>query len=128
MLEEGLHIYKKFLPEDHIKTAEALEGLGEVYLLEGDLRMSEKFLDSALNIVQKNNHPSAYKCLESFATLNLKKSEKVLYQGDVKEAERLKAQAINDLKKALEIIKTRFPEDSPHKARVESKLLNLNTN
>lgn len=102
-----------------------LRETGQLYLLENNLEIAEDFLNKSLNTYQKNSHPSEYKCLEIFSDLHFKKSLKASSKKDTKSAQNFKIQSINDLKKALKIIKTHFPEDSPHIPRIQDKLKKL---
>lgn len=125
LLEQSFTICKNRYGKNHTETASILENLGQVYLLEGNLKKAEIFLTEALDIFQEKKHPSAYKCLESFSALHLKQSEIAAGKGNMEEAYSLKGQALNDLTKALEIVKNHFPEDSPHIFRIQQKLLPL---
>lgn len=125
LLENSLLVYQNHYGKDHIKTASILETLGQVYFLKNNLQVAEEFFFRALSIWQKNNHPSAYKGLESLAEVHLKKSEEAIHKKDVKSSQIFRAQALNDLKKALEIVKAHFPPNSPQRARIELKLRDI---
>lgn len=125
LLEKSHMNYAKHYGEQHVETAGVLRNLGQVYLLEGNLKVAEEFFSKALSVFQQNNHPSVYKCLESFSDLHLKQSHQAIQKNAKEDAQNLKTQGINDLKNALNIIKTHFPKDSPHIERIQSKLNKL---
>ena len=121
LLEESLTFYQKTYGEDHIETARVLNNLGQVYLLEGRQNASERFMKRALAIFQYRKHPESYKALESLADLYLKRS----VQEKMGQSQGFKKQAIDSLKKALEIVKNHFPDDSSHTVRIQSRLEKL---
>ncbi|MBA3814665.1 MAG: tetratricopeptide repeat protein [Alphaproteobacteria bacterium] len=126
MLENTLLNYERYYGKNHINTAHILESLGQIYFLENNLQLAENFLNTALFICQKNKHPHEYKCLEDFSDLHLKKSDEASRKGDKESEKSFRAQAITDLTKALEILKTHFPEDSAHRIRIQGKIKGLN--
>jgi tetratricopeptide (TPR) repeat protein len=121
ILEDCLVVYKK----NNNRTGNILKSLGDLYLLEKNLEKAEDFLNKALETFRNDKSPLEYECLESFSELHLKKSQEAIKSSKLKEAERFKAQAMNDLKQALEIVKTHFPADSPHIARIQNKIKQL---
>ncbi|HUX79460.1 MAG TPA: tetratricopeptide repeat protein, partial [Alphaproteobacteria bacterium] len=125
LLEKSLFVYKKYYNDSHIETSQILRDLGHVYLLEGYISKAENLFIKSLKIFQDNQHPDAYKTLEYLAELSLKKSALLENKQNLQEAQNFKTQAINYLKQALEIVKTHFPANSPHIARIESKLKSL---
>lgn len=125
LIEESLLVYEKHYGKDHIETAQVLESLGQVYLVESNLKIAENCFLRALRNFQKYKHPKAYVSLEDLATLYLKKSEEATRKNAMEEAKYFKLQAINDLKQALEIVKTHFPVDSPHITRIQDKIKRL---
>lgn len=122
-LNNALISYENHYGKNHLETAHLLKSLGQVYLLENNLKIAEEFLGKALDIFQKNKHPHEYKCLEDFSELYQKKAEKANKAGLVKQAQQFKNQAHQHLKQALDIVKTHFPEDSPHTRRIQSKFI-----
>lgn len=124
-LKQSLISYENQYGKDHIETAHMLESLGEVYLLEDNLKIAQGMLSRALDILQRNKHPGAYKCLESFADLHLKQSMEAAHRQAMKVAQHFKTQANNELNQAFEIVKTHFPVNSPHRVRIELKLKNI---
>lgn len=121
-LDEALIFYENYYGKEHIQTASLLMNLGQVYFLEGNLKPAEDFFSRAITIFQKNKHPNEYKCLENFANLQLKKYEAATHKKAIEEAEYFKGKIVNNLKKALEIVKAYFPEDAPHIFRIQKKL------
>lgn len=122
IFEDCLVAYKR---NDCTAMVAVFEQLGELYLLENDLENAEDFLNKALKIFRNDKQPKEYTCLESLAELYLKKSAEVANKGNVKKAQCFKTQAIDDLKKALEVVTVYFPVDSPHRARIQNKLKKL---
>ncbi|MBX9786595.1 MAG: tetratricopeptide repeat protein [Alphaproteobacteria bacterium] len=120
--EECLKAYEMHYGKEHVQSALILQALGKTYLLENNLEISEKFLQKALEIHQKENHPYVYAVLENLSEVYAKKSKQA---GNDQESQLFEKKAIDYLKQALQIIKTRFPENSPHTTRIQSKLENL---
>lgn len=125
LLYESIVIFEKQGGKDHLKTASPLRSLGQVYLCEGHLEEAEVFLQKSLKILQDNNHPQSYATLEVLSELYLNKAFLQKDQKDLQQYTKLKNQAFNYLKEALSIVKNRFPEDSPHVARIQAKLNSL---
>lgn len=125
LFEGCLSVYIKNYGKDSIDTADVLRELGEIYLLGKNIEKAEDFLTKALNINQMRKHPLRYKVLELYADLHIKKSLYAANKGDTQQALNFKMLAINDLKQALEIVTTHFPEDSPHRTRIEKKIEKL---
>jgi tetratricopeptide (TPR) repeat protein len=125
ILESVLVNYENHYGKDHTEVAQVLKELGQVYLLEGNVETAEKYIYKALNISQLNKHPESYSCLELLSELYVKKSEEAVHKSSMEEAQMFKVQAINNLRKALEIIRAHFPVDSPHRTRIELKLKKL---
>jgi tetratricopeptide (TPR) repeat protein len=125
ILGQSLAIYKKHYGEDHIQTAKVSNALGENYLLEGKLETAEISLNRALDIFQKTSHPEIYTVFENLSTLYTKKAAQAKDAGNSEQSQHFKVQAIDYLKQAAEVIKTRFPQPSPHNTRIQSKLKEL---
>lgn len=125
LFNKSLEIFKSNYEKNHNKTAYTLEYLGQAYLKEGDLKAAEECLNKSLNILSTNHHPSIHITLESLSDLYLKKSEESTCKAAMKESQYLKTQAINELRKSLEIVKKHYSEDSPHIIRIERKLKNM---
>ncbi|WP_032112537.1 tetratricopeptide repeat protein [Candidatus Paracaedibacter symbiosus] len=122
ILEQVLTIYQINYGNTNIATAYALNALGEVYFIENNIKVSERFFNEACRIFRQNNHPDSYKCLENLSELYLKKSVVAQNEGNIKLEKDFKNQLINYLKQALEILQSRFPNNSPHTVRIKSKL------
>jgi tetratricopeptide (TPR) repeat protein len=125
ILKQTLIIYEQTYGKNHIRTAGVLKDLGLVYLLEDKLETAEILLVKALDIFQQNNHPDSYLFLENLTKLFLKKSLVEMNKGNLQQSQNLKNQAIGYLKQALTVVKERLPEDSPHIARIQTKLNGL---
>lgn len=123
-LEKALNYYMNDFGENHVETAQILKDLGDVYFLEGNLEAAESLFTRALTIFQEKNHPSAYKCLESFSDMAAKKYQETK-EKNVEEAQYFKTKAVDELSKALEIVKAALPPDAPHIMRIEAKLKKL---
>ena len=125
LLKETLAVYEKYYGKTHIKTARVIRNLGNVYFLRGQLELSEHFYYQALEIFQKHQHSEIYRALENLADVYLQKSLQAQNKGKKKNSLAFKAQALKDLKKALQIAKAWFPENSPHIKRIQDKLYEL---
>jgi tetratricopeptide (TPR) repeat protein len=125
LLESGLVFREEFYGEEHFQTAKVLRDLGKVYLLENNIEKADAFFKRSLSIFQKRKHIEIYTTLESLAELYLKKLLLMKDKGDEEQYKYFKNQAIDYLKQALNVVKTRFPADSPHKQPIELKLKNL---
>jgi tetratricopeptide (TPR) repeat protein len=122
-----LTICEKYYGQAHLKTAQALLELGQVYFLKGNLDSAEKFIQRALNIFEQSRHPQVYKCLENLSEIYQHKCNQAKAQGLglAVEIENFNKDSINYLKQALDIAKAHFPEDSSHINRIQSKLRTL---
>ncbi len=121
-LEQSQNIYEKVYGQNHNETARVLQGLSKAYLLEGNLKEAERFLQHALVNFQQSKHSDIYIVYEDLAEVEFKKAEDAKHQGNTKQAQTYKTQAIRYLKQALETVKAHFPKDSPHIQRVQSKM------
>jgi tetratricopeptide (TPR) repeat protein/DNA-binding CsgD family transcriptional regulator/GTPase SAR1 family protein len=117
--------FKKKYGENYISTAEALRCLGQTSLAVGDLETAEGYLRKALEITKKINHSDVYLILETIAELYLKKFENEATIRNEQSSQILKKQARDSLAQALEIVKINFPENSPHRKRLELRLKGL---
>lgn len=124
-LQKNLKIYEDQFGKAHLKTAYILRDLGRVYLLEDHIETAEKFFDKALGIFQQSEHPELYSCLENLSDLYQKKSEHAKNSGFSTQSQNFNKQGSRYLKQALEIVKTHFPADSPHRERIQTKLKSL---
>jgi tetratricopeptide (TPR) repeat protein len=122
VLQTSLPVYEKHYGRDHLETARILRNLGQIYLLRNHMEAAERFTNRSLVIFQKNNHPQSYASLENLAELFLAKS---INENNPQQAKIFKEQATDLLRQALEVVKAHFPENSPHIARIQSKLLDL---
>ena len=122
LIEKSLIIHERHYGKEHIETARVLRSMGQTYLLEGRFENAENLFHKTLKIFQRNKHPQVHQSLESLAELHLQKSVHAGNQGDKTQTQNLKTQAISYLTQALEVVKAHFPEDSPHIARIESKI------
>jgi tetratricopeptide (TPR) repeat protein len=126
MLKQALTIYETIYGEYHIQTAGVLNSLGEVSMLNGDIEKAEHLFSKSLNIFRQNKHPESYNALENLSNLYLSKSKQEMNKGNIDNASDLKAQSVNYLKQALEILTTYCPKDSLHIRRIRFKLKTLN--
>ena len=122
---KSLLAYEKHYGKNHIETARILKSLGQNYLLQDDIKNAEAYFGNALNIFQKNNHSDLYMIYEDLAQLYQKKSTLEINKVNIQQAQQFETQAFIYLKKALELVKTHFPEDSPHIIRIQNKLNNI---
>ncbi len=120
-----LRNYGRVKGENQIEVAKTLQSLGEVNLLENRMDASETFIKKALEIFLKNKHSESYACWENLAEVSMKNSSIALKRGDSQQSQKFKKQAIDNLKKALEMLKAHELEFSPHFTRIQSKLKKL---
>ncbi|OJW55190.1 MAG: hypothetical protein BGO67_05305 [Alphaproteobacteria bacterium 41-28] len=123
--EKSLKRCEKYDGKNSVKTAYILRNLGHTYLLEGNTDVAENLIIKSLDTFYQNKHPESFKALESLAEVYLKKSIDFANKGDTQVSQKFKTQALNSLKQSLVIVKTHFPKKSPHVARIQSKLQNL---
>ncbi len=122
LLNQTLIAYEKNYGKSHIETGRVLKELGEAHFGEGDLALAESYFSKALELFQKNEHTDQFMVLESLAQLYTEKSKLAEAQGNEQVSRNDATQAISFLRQALEIVKTRFPEKSPHLKRLQLKL------
>lgn len=125
LFEKTLLVYEKEYGKNHVETARAWRVFGEASLAEGSLETAEDSLQKALQIVQESNHTDSHMVLEDLGQLYLTKSKLAENQGNIKEIKKYEKQGIDFFKQALDVVKTRFPENSPHTKRIQSKLETL---
>lgn len=111
LLEKSIPIYEKTYGMRNVETARVVRTLGQTYLLKGDLKTAKIHFENILNIFQENKHPDVYKVGEDLADLFL-----------IVES---KDKTIGYLTQSLEVVKTAFPENSPHRIRIQDKLQSL---
>lgn len=125
-LKKSLCIYENLYGKKHLRVAEPLRYLGELYLKLGDVRKAEELMQQSLHILKTNseapNHPDQHWSLESLATLYEHKAEEAMKNGRPQESIRSKQQAKNYLKEALTIAEAHFPKDSAHTQRIQQRL------
>lgn len=125
LLEKSLVGYEKYYEKDHIEYGRVLVIMGENALLGGDLELAEKHFQKTLEIFKNKNHPDSYTSLEGLAELYLRKSKAFATEGALQPSKDFMVKANTCLQQALEIVKTHFPENSPHIMRIQSKLKKL---
>jgi tetratricopeptide (TPR) repeat protein len=122
LLKKGLVVIEKTYGKNHADTGAVLKEIGKTFLAEGNLKIAEEMMNQTHSIFTKINHPDKYEVLEILATICQKKSLTLANRGESPAAMRLKAQARFYLAQALKVVKTYFPEDSPHSNRIQSKI------
>lgn len=125
LLKASIPAHEETYGKDHVETARVINILAQTYLLTGDLTVAEAYLKKILRIFQENKHPDVYKVYEDLSDLELKKAQNAESQERSQEAEDHKAQAINYLMQAQEIVKATFSENSPHFIRIGINLRSL---
>jgi tetratricopeptide (TPR) repeat protein/DNA-binding CsgD family transcriptional regulator len=122
LFEQSLLGHEKNYGKNHKDTAQIIRSMGKLSCIQGDLANGEALIKKSLNMCQAENHPQAFMDLEMLGKLYLKRS----HQADNQEqAQELKRVSLSYFKQALEIIKTRFPHDSPHLKRIQSAVHKL---
>ena len=124
LLEETLLGVKQRYGAEHIKFAQILQNLGEIYFLEGQMESAASATHKALKIFLKNKDPEIYVCLEKLADISIKQSSIAFNDGAHQESQELNKQAVDYLKRALEGIKTNKIEPLAH-TRLQDKLNKL---
>jgi tetratricopeptide (TPR) repeat protein/DNA-binding CsgD family transcriptional regulator len=119
LLGENLKNYEKHYGKNHTETARILTELGEIYYLENQIDLSEKFNMRALKIFQSSAHPDAYRVLENLTEIFIKKSENEIHE---KKSYFFRKKAFYYLNLALETVNASFPKDSPHVQRIQHKI------
>lgn len=127
-LKKALEICAHSFTSNHNETAEVLTILGKVYLLEGDLKNGEEYLNKALNIYQKLKNSDVYSVFESLSELYTKKLVNLQSVNHQKQSQKDKEIALNYLNQAYAFVKKYFPEDSPHIKRIAVKIRALQGN
>ena len=122
LLEQHKMISEKNLGDNHLGAALILNDLGAVYLLQGDLEISENLIYKAYLILEKNKHPTQYQCLENLSRLYLKKSSLALEKGDKQNSQNFQDKAIYYSKCALDIVRKHFTKDSAHEKRIQATI------
>lgn len=122
LIETSLIAYEKHYGTDHIENARAFISLGQSYFLQDHIETAENYFDRALEIFKRKNHSDIYMVYENLAQLNFRKAFFEKEKGNFKEYEIIKNKAITHLKQAAEVIKTHFPEESPHLARIQANI------
>ena len=125
-LKESLRVYTKNYGIDHIQTAHVQRVLGEAFMVEGDMETAESLFNMSLLVFQRKIHPEEYMALENLADLYQKKSAQALSDGYHKQSQSFNTQAKNYLNQALKILEDSFESDSPHIAKIKSKLSDFN--
>lgn len=118
-------VYRNHYPEDHVRIARTLRNLSKLSLLEEREEEAVNFLNQALCLFEKNKHPEIYTILEDLAELSLKKSLIEEKKENALLSQELKARTLAYLNQALEIAKSHFPENSPHKIKIEAKIKDI---
>ncbi len=122
LLERSRAIYERTYGKTHRETGHVLTNIGQTYLLDGNFEEAEKFLCKALEIFEKSSPLDAFIVFEELAQLYLQKANTEVHNGDVQQFKIFKNQGRAYLDKALDIVKTNFPKDSPHITRIQVKL------
>ncbi len=128
LLQFNLTLYQKIYGDNHPETGRTVVDLGQVYLKKDKLDVAENYFLRALQIFQPAGYPETYLCFESLADLYQKKFNDLKNRGISQEAEKLKLKVSDYLEKSITVLKEKFPDNSPHSARVQLKLKKLKEN
>lgn len=120
--EEALENYKIHYGNNHQKTGTALLEFGNILSLNNEFLKAKNYYEQSLKIYTDTGHNNAFKSLEASANLRVKLT-KLGDEGAVHQMET----ALNELRRALTIVKTAFPENSAHRSRLEKKISKLNS-
>jgi tetratricopeptide (TPR) repeat protein/DNA-binding CsgD family transcriptional regulator len=122
LFEQSLARYEENYGIDHKDTAQVIRSLGKLHCLQGDPETGEALLQKSLSICQASNHPQAFMDLEMLGEIYLQRSQLAENKEKVQE---LRRASLSYFKQALEILKTQFPQDSPHLKRIQSTVNKL---
>ena len=107
-LNYTMQIYKNHYGSDHVEIARIFNEMAAAKLKSDNYSDTQKFIEEAINIFKENNHPDIFKSYELFGDFHVKQKQfdkaKFFY------------------KKALQILKAYFPEDTPYISRLSKKL------
>jgi tetratricopeptide (TPR) repeat protein len=125
LLLKGLVIYKQHYTKDHFEIAELLKDIGNIYLLDNKLLIAEDYYNRSVSIFKKNNHPKLYLVYEKLAYLYMQKSHQAKVRGHIQEFQIFEKKTLRYLQNALNIVTANFPENSPHKVKIQEKLKSI---
>lgn len=122
LLSQSLLVHEKQREKNINEIASLLRIYGQIYLLENSVELAEKCFQKALAILYKTNYLESYNILEDLAELYIRKSQ---HSANSTELAIFRAQAIDYLRQAFEVVKTHFLPHSPHTTRIQGKLTKL---
>ncbi len=123
--EKSLVALESTYGKDHVETARVLKDLGYVHLMAGHIEIADDLINKAIKIFQNSNHPDLFFALENLAEVYVKKATLPMKEEGKKQSKDLKTQAIHCFEQALCLTKVYFLKDSPHIARIQTKLNSL---
>lgn len=109
LFEKSLKKYEEHYGKDHIEYAQVLADFGYYYFQRLNYTKSREMILRALSILQKGNHPAAYRCHE--------------YLGEIDSMTGDKIAAKQEYIKALEIAQNHLPKGSVHITRLKKLVL-----
>ena len=118
--EKSLTLYAKKYGKNHVDYAIPLKELGRFYTLTKDFNTAELLLKKALFILEKNNHPECFRCLEYLGDLFEKQAK--LSHTSQKEYQQQNEKAYDFYQKALIIVRRQFPNESVYTGRIKEKM------
>ena len=121
-LEYHKAIVEKNLGQDHVGVSVILNNLGDVHLLQGNLKSAKNLMYKACAILEKQQHPNQYQCLETLAKLYVRKSFLALEQGKKETSQKFQQKAISYLRRALNVVKKYFSCNSVHAKRIQESI------
>ena len=109
----------------HIDYAIFLKDFGMFYVLTGDYKQAELFINQALAVLEKAQHIERYRCFEYLGDLYAKKN-KILDASNVNRSNHSVSPACRNqadvfFQQALAVIQGVFPKDSFHMVRIQAK-------
>lgn len=117
-----ISLYEQRYGNNHLRTALIFKTFGCLCITKQEYEKAEIFLNRALQIFEKINHPDLYIVLENLALISEQKVLKVKNKELSTQVEVFKKQADNYLRRALIITQNIFPHDSLHIRRIKLKL------
>jgi len=125
LLEHHKAIVEKNLGQDHVGVSLILNNLGDVHLLQGNLKSAKNLMCKACAILENQQHPNQYQCLEALSKLYMKKSSIALEQGKKEAAKKFQQKALTYLGRALNVAKKYFSCNSAHAKRIQENITSM---
>lgn len=114
-------IFEKKYGKSHFKFAHLINKMAKIYLSLGNIDAGEELLTQSTAIVGNSSNRKVYFLYKNLADLFIKKAERALMQGDIKQASNLITQSREYTQKTLEQSLC-YPKDSPRFKKIQSSV------